>query len=243
MDQFELFVFGQELSPIGPFPSQRSSVPSVSRRQVFAVDQTGRCVRARTNCSTFHKTNHRPRGGAAVSANHWHQFVIAVPRWRDPAKRSGGAIHGERGPREVLRSIGDNANRLTWLQAERCKTGLAAYLSEKGLADAGYCGLTTALVRHIEQELRSDNNSFAQQAWGRSWAEIFAADTAEEFTPNDFEMCRPAWFTARRLQRAIREMKEIVHEILLDPALAVEAPWNDVRQRSGRIFPEQPLGR
>ncbi|PYJ22303.1 MAG: hypothetical protein DME20_07050 [Verrucomicrobia bacterium] len=145
--------------------------------------------------------------------------------------------------RDVLRSIGETNKRLTWLQANRCKAKLAGYLGEKGLADAGYCGLTTALARHIEQELRSDNDSFAQQAWGRSWAEIFAADTAEEFTPNDFEMCRPAWFTARRLQRAIREMKEIVHEILLDPALAVEAPWNDVRQRSGRIFPEQPLGR
>jgi hypothetical protein len=26
-----------------------------------------------------------------------------------------------------------------------------------------------------------------------------------------------------------------VQEILLDPALAVEAPWNDLRQRSGWI--------
>jgi len=145
--------------------------------------------------------------------------------------------------RDVLRSIGETKKRLTWLQAERCKKKLTAYLEEKGLADTGYCGLTTALARRIEQELRSDNDAFAQRIWGRPWAEIFAADTAEEFTPNDFEMCRPDWFTARRLRRAIREMKQIAHEILLDPALAVEAPWNDVRQRSGRIFPEQPLGR
>ena len=140
--------------------------------------------------------------------------------------------------REVLRSIGDNASRLTWLQAERCKIGLAAYLREKGLADAGYCGLTTALARHIERELRLDNDHFAQRAWGRSWAEIFDADTTEEFALNDFELCQPDWFTARRLRRAIREMKEIAHEILLDRALAVEAPWNDVRQRSGLVFKE-----
>jgi len=138
--------------------------------------------------------------------------------------------------REVLRSLGDNASRLTWLQAERCKIGLAAYLREKGLADAGYCGLTTALARHIERELRLDNDHFAQRAWGRSWAEIFDADTTEEFALNDFELCQPDWFTARRLRRAIREMKEIAHEILLDRTLAVEAPWNDLRQRSGLVF-------
>jgi hypothetical protein len=80
-----------------------------------------------------------------------------------------------------------------------------------------------------------DNDHFAQRAWGRSWAEIFAADTAEEFTPNDFEMYPPGWFTARRLRRAVHEMKEIVHDILLDRTLAVEAPWNDVRQRSGLV--------
>jgi hypothetical protein len=31
---------------------------------------------------------------------------------------------------------------------------------------------------------------------------------------------------------------EIVHDILLDRTLAVEAPWNDVRQRSGLVFKE-----
>jgi len=86
--------------------------------------------------------------------------------------------------------------------------------------------------------LRSDNDAFAERAWGRSWGEVFAADTAEKFRPNDLEMCRPDWFTARRLLRATLEMKEIVHQVLLDPALAVEAPWNDLRQRSGLISKE-----
>src|SRR5206468_2600743 len=135
--------------------------------------------------------------------------------------------------REVLRSIGDNASRLTWLQAERCKIGLATYLREKGLADAGYCGLTTALARHIEREWRSDNDAFAQRAWGRSWAEIFAADIGREFTPNDFAMCQPDKSTEQLLSRAVREMTAIVEEIMLDPALAVEAPWNDLRRRAG----------
>jgi len=135
--------------------------------------------------------------------------------------------------RGVLRSIGGASNRLTWLQAMRCKTKLASYLGEKGLGDAGYCGLTTALARHIEAELRTDNDAFAQRVWGRPWAEVFAADIDLEFRPNDFEMSYPSWLTARRLRRAIKEMKACAQEILLDPALAVEAPWNDLRQRAG----------
>jgi hypothetical protein len=137
--------------------------------------------------------------------------------------------------REVLRSISDNAKPLKWLQAERCRKELAACLDEKGLADAGYCGLSTALARQIERELQSDNNAFAQFVWGRSWAEIFAADLAAEFTPNDFDICRPDWFTARRLRRAIGKMTDFVHQILLDPTLSVEAPWNDVAHRSGLV--------
>jgi hypothetical protein len=134
--------------------------------------------------------------------------------------------------RGVLRLIG--GKQLKWLQAMRCKSKLAAYLEEKGLADAGYCGLTTMIARKIEVEMRPDNDAFAQRVWGRPWAEIFAADIGREFTPNDFEMCRPDEFTERRLGRAIREMTPIVEEILLDPELAVEALWNEPSFRSGQ---------
>jgi hypothetical protein len=112
---------------------------------------------------------------------------------------------------------------------------LAKYLDEKRLTDSGYCGLSTALARNVEEELRSDNDAFAQSVWGRPWGEIFASDVTEEFTPNDFEMRPPDWFTARRLRRAIRRMNALAHEILSDPELAVEAPWNDVTYRSGFI--------
>ena len=135
--------------------------------------------------------------------------------------------------RGVLRSINGTGKQLKWLQAVRCKTKLAAYLEENRLADAGYCGLTTALARQIEGELRPDNDVFAQRVWGRPWAEIFAADIGQEFTPNDFEMCRPDESTERRLGRAIREMTAIVEQVLLEPALAVEAPWNDLLGRAG----------
>jgi hypothetical protein len=135
--------------------------------------------------------------------------------------------------RDVSRLMGDPGKQLKWLQAERCKTKLAAYLEENGLADAGYCGLTTAVARQIERELHSDNDAFAQCVWGRPWAEIFAADIRQEFTPNDFAMCRPAEDIERRLERAIREITAVVEEILLEPALAVEAPWNDFLGRTG----------
>jgi len=59
---------------------------------------------------------------------------------------------------------------------------------------------------------------------GRPWAESFAVDIGQEFTPNDFEMCRRDESTERRLGRAIRELTAIVEEILLDPALARRSP-------------------
>ena len=134
--------------------------------------------------------------------------------------------------REVLRSIG---KQLTWLQAEKCKVELAEYLRQNRMVDAGYCGLTTAMAREVEEELRSDNDAFAQRVWGKSWADVFAVDVSEEFTPNDFEIRRPDWFTARRLRRAIRTMKTRADEILQDSAMAVEAPWNDIALRSGLV--------
>jgi hypothetical protein len=135
--------------------------------------------------------------------------------------------------RSVLRLIGGTGNKLKWLQAVRCRTKLAAYLEENSLADAGYCGLTTALARQIESELRPDNDVFAQCVWGRPWAEIFAVDIGEEFMPNDFEMCQPDESTEHRLQQAIREMTVIAEQVMDDPALAVEAPWNDLQRRGG----------
>src|SRR5262249_29746704 len=134
--------------------------------------------------------------------------------------------------REVLRSIG---KRLTWLQARRCKVKLAEYLRQNRIVDGGYCGLTTALARDGQEELRSDNDAFAQRVWGKSWADVFDADVSEEFTPNDFEILPPDWFTARRLRRAIRTLKSRADEILRDPAMAVEAPWNDIALRSGLV--------
>lgn len=137
--------------------------------------------------------------------------------------------------REVLRAVFRPGRPLTWLQAERCKKELAAHLKKTRLADTKYCGLSSSLARDIERELQSDNNSFAQSVWGSPWSEIFAADVTEEFTPNDFEIRPPDWFTARRLRRTIRAMKTRADEILHDPALAVEAPWNDLAHRSGLI--------
>jgi hypothetical protein len=135
--------------------------------------------------------------------------------------------------RSVLHLIGGTGNQLKWLQTVRCRTKLAAYLEENGLADAGYCGLTTALARQIENELRPDNDVFAQRVWRKPWAEIFAVDIGEEFVPNDFEMCQPDEFTERRLQQAIREMTVIAEQVMADPALAVEVSWNDLLGRAG----------
>jgi len=162
---------------------------------------------------------------------------ITSSHFRDRAVRRNEAV----GPftvsvaREVLRSIG---KKMTWLQAKKCKVELADYLRQNKRTDGGYCGLSTASARDIEEELRSDNDLFAQRAWGKSWAHVFAADVAEEFTPNDFEMRRPDWFTARRLRRATEKMRGFAHVLLTDPALAIDAPWNEVAHRCGLVSRE-----
>jgi hypothetical protein len=137
--------------------------------------------------------------------------------------------------REVLRSIG---KEMTWLQAKKCKVELARYLRQNKYTDSGYCGLSSALARRLEEELRSDNDVFAQQIWGKSWADVFATDVTDEFMPNDFEIRRPDWFTARRLRRAIEKIRAFAHVALTDHALSVSAPWNVVAHRSGLVSRE-----
>ena len=181
----------------------------------------------------------RPFTGKTVAHGVVPEFLQAIglapSQFRDSNVRRNEAA----GPftvgvaRGVMRLVNATGKQLKWLQAMRCKTKLAAYLEEKGLADAGYCGLTTALAHQIETELRPDNDAFAQRVWGRRWAQIFAADIGRDFTPNDFEMCRPNESTERQLGRAIHEMTAIAEEVLQDPELAVEALWNERSFRSG----------
>jgi hypothetical protein len=162
---------------------------------------------------------------------------ITSSHFRDRAIRRNEAV----GPfavsvaREVLRLIG---RRLSWLQARKCKVKLAEHVRQNNIVDARYCGLTTSLARQIQEALRADNDVFAHTVWGKRWADVFDADVTEEFEPNDFEVRQPDWFTARRLRRAISKLMDFTNELLLDPALAVQAPWNDVAHRSGLVLRE-----
>jgi hypothetical protein len=135
--------------------------------------------------------------------------------------------------RAVARAIDPSGNELKWRQAMRCKTELANYLEKNRLADTDYCGLTTALAREVEAVYQTDNDAFANRVWDRKWEEIFADDVRQEFAPNDFDMCAPDESTQRLLDNAVREMTKIANEIMRDPLLSIEAPWNDLRQRAG----------
>jgi len=217
-DSFEPAAFGFAQSPDARF----------SRWIELAQTQGAELIARPFNKETVHR---------GVIPEFLHSIGITSSRFRDRAVRRNEAV----GPftvsvaREVLRSI---RKEMTWLQAKKCKVELAHHLRQNNCTDTGYCGLSTALARHIEEELRSDNDAFAQRVWGKSWADVFAADVVEQFTPNDFEVRRPDWFTARRLRRAIGKMTDFARQTLLDPALAVDAPWNDVAHRSGLVSRE-----
>jgi hypothetical protein len=137
--------------------------------------------------------------------------------------------------RHVSRAINPSGKLLKWRQATRCKQELANYLQETRLADNGYCGLTTALARETEATYQAENSAFAQRVWDAHWEDIFEDDLHQEFTPNDLDMCAPNESTKQLLGRVVRDMIIIAEEIMRDPLLAVEAPWNDLCQRAGWI--------
>ncbi len=164
------------------------------------------------DCSPFQDTDIRRNSGAGP-------FTIGVARG-------------------VLRSLGSEVPGLTWLQASQCRKILAAYLEKKGLADSGYSGLTTALARHTEGEWQTENDAFALAAWGRPWAEVFASDVGRSFEPNDFDLCPPPPAVQGQVDRAVQEMQATIQEVLRDPALSIQAPWNDLRRRAGGFTEE-----
>jgi hypothetical protein len=135
--------------------------------------------------------------------------------------------------RRLSRSVLGTDGQFTCRQAGRCKTILAAYLEKKGLQDFDYCGLSTAMARQMEATCRSDNDAFAQRVWDCPWNEIFADDVGQEFAPNDFDICEPPQATQQLLSCAVSELIPIVEEIMRNPILAVDAPWNDFLQRAG----------
>ena len=135
--------------------------------------------------------------------------------------------------RGIARALTGAGKQLKWRQATRCKSHLAAYLQRTALTDSGYCGLTTALTRQVEQQCQADNDAFAQRAWGAPWKERFVSDVDQEFTPNDFDVAEPDDATRQLLAQTIDELMPIVEDIMRDPALAVDEPWNDLQQRAG----------
>lgn len=121
--------------------------------------------------------------------------------------------------RDVLRLIADSGRRLAGVQPRRCKRKLTLYLQEKGLADTGYCGLSSTLARQIEKYWQRDNDLFAQQVWQKPWKEVFAADVGREFTPNDFDIVKPDERTQTQRHQTVKAIMASVEEIMADPAI------------------------
>jgi hypothetical protein len=135
--------------------------------------------------------------------------------------------------RGVSRALAAAGKTLKWRQATKCKSKLTEYLEKKGLADSGYCGLTTELARQFEEQCRADNDTFAQRAWGAHWQDVFADDVGRDFQPNDFDVSPPDEAREQLLAKTVTELMAVAEGILRDPGLAVDEPWNDLQQRKG----------
>lgn len=85
----------------------------------------------------------------------------------------------------LMEQLGE-AGKLTEKQASGCRHALRDELRRRGIADHGYCGLTTGLAAEIEGCFAEDNGRFAEFAWGKPWNEAFACDVGRSFEPNDY---------------------------------------------------------
>jgi len=122
--------------------------------------------------------------------------------------------------RDALRLIANSGRRLTRVQARRCKRELSRYLEANALADTGYCGLSNALARQIEEHWQRDNDEFAQKVWQKQWKEVFAEDVGREFTPNDFDVTEPDEHTQKQLRETAKDIMAFVEDIIADPLTA-----------------------
>src|SRR5262245_22489722 len=165
----------------------------------------------------------RPFTGQTIIGGVVEDFLHAIGL--DPSKFDSAEIRRNQtaGPftvsvaRDVSRLITNSGRQLTAVQARRCKRKLTLCLSEKRLADTGYCGLSEALAQQIQKYWQRDNDVFAQQVWQKPWEEVFAADVGREFTPNDLDITKPDGRTQRRRHEMVMEIMASVEEIIADP--------------------------
>ena len=175
MDQLELCQFGPKLSA-GLIRSNRARSASLN---LLTPGSRGGSSLAETHgaeliARPFSKETIASRSDTGISPEHRHQFTHS---FEIRAVRRNEAV----GPftvsvaREVLRAI--RKGNAYVASGEEMQDGTRHISSVKtNGTDSGYCGLSTALARHVEEELRPDNDVFAQRVWGKSWADVFAAD-------------------------------------------------------------------
>lgn len=126
--------------------------------------------------------------------------------------------------RSILGRIG-GPERLTKLQANRCRTALLAALEAAGIDDRGYCGLTYELACDIERAFAADNDIFARFAWGKPWAEVFASEMGLSFQPNDYSLTGIPAEHRQLFECVLASLQGEIDEVLADRALRIAADW------------------
>jgi hypothetical protein len=130
--------------------------------------------------------------------------------------------------RSLLGRIG-GPERLSKMQASRCRAALLAALETAGIEDRGYCGLTAELAREIERAFAADNDVFARFAWGKSWGEVFASEMGLRFEPNDYSVAGVQAEYRPLFDSVLARLEREIDEVLADGALQVAADYNGRR--------------
>jgi len=136
----------------------------------------------------------RPFHRAVMGAGVEEDFLTAVGV---PAAEAGsfvkaGLVNRTPGPRtvaaclEIARRV--QARGLVPSHEQRVEVSrrLQRAAAALGWDEEQFCGLTPEGAEAIRAHFASGNDLFSRRAWGRGWAEVFAAEAARPVAPNQF---------------------------------------------------------
>lgn len=97
---------------------------------------------------------------------------------------SAGPITVEAARRSIQMFFG-TARKIDHRLASACGRMLRRSVKRAEVVEPAYCGLTTESAARIEALARPENDAFAKEVWGKTWAETFKEDVGRTYVSND----------------------------------------------------------
>jgi len=128
---------------------------------------------------------------------------------------SVGPVALEAGRRSI-REITGGAVNLGQLHATKCGKMLRASLAEVGFREPSYNGLSNDIAQRIQRAHQRVNDQFAQRAWGKTWADVFAADIGGNHVSNDLLDRQPTLSELEALYEILEKLLPRIKSLAVD---------------------------